>query len=273
MKPLYLLALFFRAWCLHLPLLRWPRMLMLFALLAAQGPCQAEGQAHVLTLIGEDDWYPYSAVKDGSLRGFAVDVITAAYAAVEVPVKFRSAPYARCLKLVQIGQEAGCFDSLKDEKLSKDFLFHQEPILRAEIGIFAISEVAQTNLKPASLKGKRVGVTHGYTYTDEIDQDASIRREVAPSDLLNLRKLLLRRADYALVYTRVVDSLIARYPQEFKGKIHQVGLVSQDNLYVSFSKVHPDASRFAALLDQGLLKIRRNGQYAKIEQQWRLPPP
>lgn len=266
MKPLFLLPLWVR-----LLSMRLPRMLLLFGLLAITSICRAEGT--VLTLIGEDDWYPYSALKNGSLRGFAVDVITAAYAAVEVPVKFKSAPYARCLKLVQIGQEAGCFDSLKDEKLSKDFLFHHEPIFRAEIGIFATSEVAQANLKPVNLKGKRVGVTHGYTYTDEIDQDASIRREVAPSDLLNLRKLLLKRADYALVYTRVVDSLVARYPQEFKGKIHQVGLVTQDNLYVSFSKVHPDAVRYAALLDQGLLKIRRNGQYAKIEQQWRTPPP
>ncbi|MEN9865745.1 MAG: hypothetical protein RL748_1335 [Pseudomonadota bacterium] len=243
-----------------------PRLIILLFLLFA-------GSAQALTLIGEDDWYPYSAVKDGKLRGFAVDLIRAAYAAVDMPVTFKSAPYARCLKLVQAGLEVGCFDSLKDEKLTRDFLFHQEPIFRAEIGIFALSGVAQTQLKPVHLKGKRVGVTHGYTYTDEVDQDASIRREVAPSDLLNLRKLLMKRSDYALVYTRVVDYLVTRYPEEFKGKIRQVGMVSQDNLYVSFSKVHPDAARYAALLDQGLLKIRRNGQYAKIEEQWRAPAP
>ncbi len=262
--------------CVRSLRLAWLRMLqwaLLLALTAACGVGRASAPEAAVTLIGEDDWYPYSALKDGQLRGLAVDIITAAYAAVDVPVRFKAAPYARCLKLVQIGQEAGCFDSLKDEKLGKDFLFHQEPIFRAEIGIYAISEVMESNLSPASLKGKRVGMTHGYTYTDAIDQDASIRREVAPSDLLNLRKLLLKRADYALVYTRVVDYLVAHHPQEFKGKIHQVGVVTQDNLYVSFSRVHPDARRLAALLEQGLLKIRRNGQYARIEQQWRLPPP
>lgn len=229
--------------------------------------------AQSITLVGEDDWYPYSALKDGKLRGFAVEVIAAAYAAVDVEVNFKSAPYVRCLMLVETGQEIGCFDSLKDSKLSADFLFHQEPIFKAELGIYSLSGIEQSGLRASDMRGRRVGVTNGYTYSDAIDKDDSIIREQAPTDLSNLRKLLLRRSEYSLVYTRVVDHLVNRYPKELKGKIKQVGTITVDRLYVSFSKKRPEADKYAALLDQGLRKIRSNGQYAKIEQRWQNPAP
>ncbi|MBC3880741.1 transporter substrate-binding domain-containing protein [Undibacterium sp. LX40W] len=229
--------------------------------------------AQTITLVGEDDWYPYSAQKDGKLRGFAVEVIEAAYASVDVTVNFKSAPYARCLMLVETGQELGCFDSLKDSKLSAEFLFHQEPIFKAEIGIYGLITSEESGLRASDMSGRKVGLTHGYTYTDAIDKDSSIQREEAPTDLSNLRKLLLKRSEYSLVYTRIVDYLVHRYPQEFKGKIKQVGTINVDRLYVSFSKKREESAKYAALLDQGLRKIKSNGQYAKIEQRWQVPAP
>lgn len=229
--------------------------------------------APMIVLVGEDEWYPYSAYKDGKLQGLAVDVIEAAYAAVNVKVKFKTAPYVRCMMLAESGQELGCFDSLKDSKLVKTHLFHNNPIFKAEIGIYAKSDSKENNLKPADLKGKHVGVTHGYTYSDAVDGDQLILREVAPTDLSNLRKLLLNRSEYSLVYTRVVDYLMSKYPAEFKDKIRRVGSLNQSDLYLSFSKHRPESKKFANLLDTGLRKIRKNGVYAQIEQKWRIPAP
>lgn len=226
-----------------------------------------------ITLVGEDEWYPYAAWKDGKLQGLAVDIIEAAYAAVNVKVQFKAAPYARCLMLAETGQELACFDSLKDSKLSKAFLFHEVPIFRAEIGIYAASEVDLKNLQFSALQGKHVGLTHGYTYTDEVDNDRTIQREVAPTDLSNLRKLLRQRSDFSLIYTRVFDYLISRYPDELKGKIKQVGLIGQNALYVSFSRNRADSAKYAALLDRGLRKIKKDGSYLKIEQKWKNPAP
>lgn len=233
----------------------------------------ATSQLENISLVGEDDWFPYSGVKAGKLQGFAVDVIAAAYAAVNVKVTFQAAPYARCLKLVESGRELGCFDSLNEAKLSSAFHFHQVPIFQAEIGIYAAADSIESGLRASDLSGRRLGLTHGYTYTDVIEKDQSIVREMAPSDYSNLRKLVLKRSDYSLVYTRVVDYLSALYPQELQGKIKQVGTLSVDNLYVSFSKRRPEALRYASLLDQGLLKIRKNGVYARLEQNWKNPTP
>ncbi len=96
---------------------------------------------------------------------------------------------------------------------------------------------------------------------------------MAPSDLSDLHKLILGRSEYSLIYARIVDYLQNAYPTEFKGKIRQVGIVLEDQLFISFSKKWPDSGRFAGLLDQGLPAIREDGMYKKLEQKWQKPNP
>jgi polar amino acid transport system substrate-binding protein len=222
-------------------------------------------------LISEDNWYPYAALKDGKISGFAVDVIEAAYAKMNIKVEFISAPYARCIMLVKAGRALGCFDSLNDVTLAPDFLFHHEPLFKAAIGIYGTNQNQSKAISVVDLRGHTVGVTHEYTYGDEIESDKKIIREVAPTDLSSLRKLLLRRSEYSLVFTRIFDYLQVAYPDEFKGKIHQVGVAFEVNLYVSFSKLWPNSKRYANLLDQGLIAIRADGTYKKLEQKWATP--
>jgi polar amino acid transport system substrate-binding protein len=233
----------------------------------------AHAQESTITIIGEDEWYPYAAFKDGKLQGLAVDIIEASFAAMKVKVNFKSAPYARCLMLAETGQELACFDSLKDSSLTSKFLFHEVPIFDAEIGIYALENSTEKNIQVDKLSGKKVGVTHGYTYTDKVDNDNWIIREVAPTDLSNLRKLILKRSDYSLVYTRVVDYLLVRYSNELKGKFKKVGCLKENSLFVSFSKKRPESIMLANLLDEGLRKIKKTGEYAKIEMKWLKPLP
>ncbi|MES2048935.1 MAG: transporter substrate-binding domain-containing protein [Pseudomonadota bacterium] len=222
-------------------------------------------------MISEDNWYPYAALKDGKIAGFAVDVIEAAYAKMNIKVEFISAPYSRCLMLTKAGRALGCFDSLNDLTLAPDFLFHHEPLFKATIGIYATGKNPSASVSVGDLRGRTVGVTHEYTYGDEIEGDKKIVREVAPSDLSNLRKLLKGRSEFSLVYTRIVDYLEVAYADEFKGRVHQVGVAYEDKLFVSFSKARPDSQHYADLLDQGLIAIRADGTYRKLEQKWATP--
>jgi polar amino acid transport system substrate-binding protein len=231
----------------------------------------SSARAETITLVSEDNWYPYAALKDGKISGFAVDVIEAAYAKMNIKVEFISAPYSRCIMLTKTGRALGCFDSLNDVTLAPDFLFHQQPLFKATIGIYSASKNQSGTVSVADLRGRTVGVTHEYTYGDAIESDKKIVREVAPTDISSLRKLLKNRSEYSLVFTRIVDYLQVAHPDEFKGKVHQVGVAHEVNLYVSFSKIWPDAKRYANLLDQGLIAIRANGTYKKLEEKWATP--
>lgn len=227
--------------------------------------------ADKITLLGEDAWYPYSGNKDGQLKGFAVDVLRAAYQAVNVEVVFVGVPYARCMANVKAGEALGCFNTARIAPFAENFLFHQQALYKVTLGIYARTEPSLPEVYVRDLVGRRVGVTHGTPYGSEIDENPKIIREVAPHDLSSLRKLLLFRSDYSLIATRVVDHILAAYPHDFAGKIQQVGVVNQENLYVSFSVKRPESQRFANLLDQGLLIIRANGIYAQLEKNWKTP--
>lgn len=227
---------------------------------------RSAGAAAPVVLVAEDDWYPYSAEREGRAVGMAVDIVRAAFAAVGVPLELKSMPYARCMQAVKQGVELGCFDTLKDDTTRDAYLFHQRPLFAATIGIYARSDFAGP-LSAADLRGRRVGLTNGYTYGDSVEKNAAIQKDVAPNDLLTMRKLLAGRVEVALIYTRVADWLQTQHP-DLRGRVRQVGVLLQDGLYVSFSKTHPDAGRVLPLLDRGLAQIRANGTHARIEAEW-----
>ena len=55
--------------------------------------------------------------------------------------------------LVETGQELGCFDSLKDSKLSADFCFIRTDF-KAEIGIYALSiSEEESGLRASDMRG------------------------------------------------------------------------------------------------------------------------
>lgn len=218
----------------------------------------------------EDDWSPYSSVSKGKPVGFAVDVVRAAWAAAGVDVELVPLPYARCMKDVDRGLLAGCFDTLRDPMLEARYLWHAQPLFRARIGIYGRAENGseRTDLSLASLRGKRVGVTHGYDYGEAFDSDSTMLRDVAPSDVSSFRKLLAARVDYVLVFDRVANAIAKAHPELGKGFSLQ-GVLVEPNLYISFSRTYPGIERIVMQFDQGLAKVRSSGEYARIDARWR----
>lgn len=218
----------------------------------------------------EDDWSPYSFSVNGKPVGFAVDLVRAAWEAAGVEVELVPLPYARCMKEVDRGALAGCFDTLRDPILESKYRWHQQPLFSARIGIYGRNEAgtARKDLTIASLRGKRIGTTHGYDYGAAFDGDATMRRDVAPSDLSSLRKLVAGRVDYALVFDRVADAIAKAHPELGKGyALH--GVLVEPHLYISFSPTFPGIERIVSQFDQGLTKLRKSGEYARIEARWR----
>jgi polar amino acid transport system substrate-binding protein len=222
----------------------------------------------------EDDWSPYSSSVNGKPQGFAVDLVRAAWAASGLDVELVPLPYARCMKEVDRGDLAGCFDTLRDPVLESRYRWHQQPLFQARIGIYGranpgiTSGVASKSVALDMLRGKRIGTTHGYDYGAAFDNDRSMLRDEAPSDLSSLRKLVAGRVDYVLVFDRVANAIAKMHPE--LGQAYSLqGVLVEPQLYISFSPKYPDIDRIVALFDQGMSKIRKSGEYARIEAQWR----
>ncbi|WP_374380820.1 substrate-binding periplasmic protein [Dongia sp.] len=223
-----------------------------------------------VTLVAENDWFPYAAERHGAPEGMAVDLVRAAYAAAGVELDLVSLPYARCLEEVAKGVRLGCFDTIREPETLARFLFHKEPLFSARIVIIAPIDATVENLTAADLKGQTVAVTNGYTYGEPFQSDATIKKDVAKNDLAILRLVANQRDPYGVIYDKVMAHLLAEHGGELAGKVKVVGLLTEPDLYVSFSKERPDAQAAMAALDKGLGIIRANGTYAEIEERWSL---
>ena len=223
----------------------------------------------IYTLVAEDDWYPYSSQTGGVSVGFAVDVVRAAYDSVGVDVRFKVASFKGCMAQVEAGTELGCFDITLDDDTRNRYVFSSEPLFADTGGIYAMEKAGMPDrVTPQNLVGYRVGFTNGAVYGDFLDSSRGIEREYAMSDLSNLRKLVAGRQDFSLVSTVIAAYIFKTHPADFVLMPKLVGVVSNQKMYAGFSKKRPESKEAAALLDAGLIKIRANGTYRKIEMQW-----
>lgn len=248
------------------------RMRWLADLIAAVGlgvVANAGAQPVTKVRIGaEDDWRPYAYVQAGQPAGFAVDLVRAAWQAAGLEVELVPLPYARCMREVEAGKLAGCFDTLRDARTEDKYLWHKYHLFRARIGIYGRSDGPADPVNVQALRGKRVGVTNGYDYGTAFDGDPAMLRDVAASDLTSLRKLVAGRVDYALVYDRVATEIAANNPT-LSRSFRLRGVLLEPSLYLSFSKKYPNVGPLIARFDAGLDVIRKNGEYARIEARWR----
>jgi polar amino acid transport system substrate-binding protein len=225
--------------------------------------------AEKVTVVAEDDWYPFCGNKGGKPEGMAVDIVREAFKAAGVEVTFKLMPYSRCMEETKKGTEVGCFDTVRLPEYDASYLFTKEQLFEAEIGIFAPSTYkGPEGLKVKDLEGKTVGITNSYEYGAEFGANNKIKKDLANSDLLSMRKLAGGRVEFALYYTKVAESVMKENKADLGGKVKSVGTVTVDKLYLAFSKAHKDGQKFTDLLDKGLTEIKKNGTYKKIQDDW-----
>ncbi|MBV8657307.1 MAG: transporter substrate-binding domain-containing protein [Burkholderiales bacterium] len=224
--------------------------------------------AETVTLGAEDDWYPYSGKVNGQAKGFAEDLITEAYKAAGVEVKFESVPYARCMEETKGGKLLGCFDAARNSLLEPNYLWHAKPMYTARINIYALSNSTESNLKVKDLEGKDVAVTNDYEYGDEFDKNTKIKRSVSNQDEQGFRKLIAGRVKYMVAYEKVTNYLIEKNKAEFQGKFKAVGMTAEPGLFIAFSKTFPNAQQLVDKFNTGLDAIMKNGRYKAIEAKW-----
>lgn len=242
-------------------------------MVAMAAGCMVAWAAHAQTLdpirIGaEDDWAPFSSAKDGEPQGLAVELVQAIFAEAGLAIELVPLPYARCMDEAKRGRLAGCFDTLPDASLRKDYLFHAKPLFTDAPWILARVDSPAERMTVQSLADKRVIVTHGYTYGEAFESNAAIQRVSAPYDINALRMLVAERADLAVVYRRVTQHLQRTVAQDLQGKFKPVGQLDEAALYLSFSRLYPDVQTLVRRFDEAHARLRKNGVLQRIEKRW-----
>ncbi|MFT7772252.1 substrate-binding periplasmic protein [Roseateles sp.] len=253
-------------------LLRRRDLLLSHALapLAATAAAQPAGRLARVTIGAENDWFPYSGERDGRAQGMTVELVTAAFAAMGVEVKFELLPYARCMAQTRNGMLAGCFNTTRTALIENDYLWPAKPMFNERFLIYARADDPHTGppLQVRDLEGQQVAVTRGYEYGSEFDANPRVLRVVTSHDENNFQVVLRGRARYTLAPEANTRALLVRRP-EMVGQFKVVGALSYFGIYTTFSRQHPDARAALAAFDEGMRVINANGVARAIQERWR----
>lgn len=233
-------------------------------------PACASNTPKVVLIGAENDWYPYSAEREGRAEGMTVDLVQAAFRAVGVEARFEVLPYARCMAQTRTGTLLACFNTTRTALIEADYLWPARPMFTERFLIYARADDPHAGppLQVRDLEGQQVAVTRGYEYGSEFDANPRILRVVTTHDENNFRLLLRGRARYTLAPDINTRLLLRRLP-ELAGRFKSVGALSPFGIYTSFSRQHPDARDALAAFDEGMRVITANGAAKAIQDRWR----
>jgi polar amino acid transport system substrate-binding protein len=223
-------------------------------------------------LIGaEDDWFPYCALKDGTVQGMSVDIVKAAFAATDTAIELRAYPYPRCMQMARKGELVACFNTAADARTAVDYLLPKTPLFSEEILLWARAAepapVTDLNL----LSGKKIAVTIGYEYGSRFDSNQQLVRVSVRKDLYGFLMLQRHRVDYSVAYRGTAEQLFRQHP-ELAGQFTPVAILDRPQLFLSFSRYNRDAPALLERFETGMQLIHGNGRYQQIIQQWQQNP-
>lgn len=221
-----------------------------------------------LVIGAEDDWAPYCAIDkaSGEPRGLAPEVVKAVFAAEGIEIVFRTLPFARCMHDAKSGKLAGCFNATITEENRHQYYWHATPMFEEDLAIFALANEPRRDLELTSLEGKTVGITLGYTYPTDFMNNPRITRFQAKSDGHILDMLMRGRVEYILM--NGMPGYLKIQQKQLTGKVIKVGKISTDGFWLAFSRHHPQGEALAKRFEQGLQKIKNNGTYAALVEQF-----
>lgn len=241
-------------------------LIMLLPLLYASAAAADE----IYRIGAEDDWYPFTALRDGEVQGMSADLVRAAFAASNTRVELVPYPYSRCMELTRTGQLAACFNTSPDGQIAREFRLPQEPLFSDDILLWARHDNAGPVNDLQQLVGHKVAVTIGYEYGAPFDSLRGVTRVRVRRDLNGFRMLAHGRVAYTAAYRGIAAALFAENP-ELADQFVAVSTLHRPQLFVSFSRHHPHAELLLNRFDSGMRTLHRDGHYQQIIAHWQTP--
>ena len=243
-----------------------------FLLVLASSGVNAQAKTVRLATL---DWEPYigRTLPD---QGYTAALVREAYRDQGWKVQIEFYPWARALHLSRIGQVDGLmpeyFNSSRKNEFIYSFPFPGGPLVlykrRGDDIAFTTDPATDQERALRALQGKRFGVVRGYLNTPVFDAATYLRKEAANDDATNLRKLVYKRIDLAVIDRRVAEYIIRTQYPAYAGKIEPMAPALADNsLFIAFSLKSPNHGEARAAFNRGLTAMKKDGRidalYAK----------
>ena len=220
-------------------------------------------RADSVTIAACENYAPYS---DAALpgNGFANDLTAKIMKQAGYEVAVSVLPWVRALE----GTESGAFDILPSawytEERAQALLFSM-PIAMSRL-VFVKSADSRFEFRTLKdLAGLRVGIVSGYTYEPAFLASPLFQRQAVADVLVNLRRVATRHIDLTLDDELTLRFIIRSRAPELAPLLAMTrGVLSEQGLFVTFSRKRPDATKLLAEFNAGLARMRADGSYQKL---------
>ena len=221
-------------------------------------------------LIATSDYLPFSSTSLPH-NGFVNHVVSEAYRRMNIEVAYESVSWARGYKDTREGKYDATSFWYADKKHDAHFI--TGPAITNERLVFFKHK--KTKVKAwqdyDDLKGYRIGLTRGYTYTKglwEYAENNEFYISIVNSDTVNLKMLLLDRIDLFPIGELTGWSILER---EFPSSHHHlIDTVDKELAHMTghilFPKSLPNSQDLANQLSEGVKRMEQDGSLDKFKE-------
>ena len=209
------------------------------------------------------EWKPYVGKKLMNY-GFTSEIVTKAFKRVDYSVTVDFMPWARVLHEVLKGKYDAAFPAYYSDKRAKTYAlsnsFAEGPLVFCKKKDVNISYKSLQDLKPY-----RIGVVRGYVNTPEFDAADYLKKDLANSDEINLRKLVKGRIDLVVIDKFTAHHILRTTIPESVDTIEFVKPWLQAKpLYLAVSRKIKGHQQIVKDFNHGLKQIAEDGTIRKI---------
>jgi polar amino acid transport system substrate-binding protein len=229
--------------------------------------------ANEITLV-TGEYEPYTSQH---LPGYGLftEIVTSAFKAEGITCKYEFYPWARGEDMVKSGQRLAIFpyDGPNAERAktmifsngvlnfySNFFVLKGNPKIKSDVYGFT---------KLQDFKGYTFGGAPGYFYGTEQDvKKLGIKTDWLPDTQALMKMLLNQRIDFFIEDPNVVKAIAAKvYSKDQNQFVALKAKLNQGQYILMFSKKFPNSTQYRDKFNEGLQKIKANGEYDKILKQ------
>lgn len=238
--------------------------LILLLILLPGGILLGETEEKTVTLATLN-WAPFLG-KDMEDGGFVASVVREAFASQGTTANIRFYPWNRCMALGKAGRVDGVIGVWYNEERAADFYFSESMLTNRKM-LFSTtdSNVPTPYSSIRALSGYTIGITKGYTYTEEFDNADYLDKDPSPDLTTAFEKLFAQRNDIVIgAYYPALYTIDKDFPM-FKQDVRVLKpALKEDPLYVIFPKALDDGASIRDTFNAGLAAIKENGIFDEI---------
>lgn len=235
---------------------------------AAASPGRAPAAQRTIT-IAADPWCPHNCDAGAEQEGYMIEIAREAFALAKLDIEYVNMSWARALQQTDAGYINAVVGAFTGD--APHFIFPDEAIGYARTALFTHTDNAWAYRGVESLSEQKLVAINGYSYSVELDTYIEAHKDDPARVWILSGPAPLERAIELLEQHRSdilpEDLDVMRWTLEHRGEpssLRMAAVMERLPVYIAFSPANPQSEELAALLTQGVRKLKASGRLSHI---------